>query len=396
MSKEFGIKPYIKEDDPHVKRMRRPTWSHQMTIQEEKHSELVKPYEWDDYQEQEHFYPNPIFNPEWPHDMPDEELIVDRTGTDLLPCLITCIGNGGARAKCSRPIRCRFLRVSGQPDRAEPDRVTLLDKNDDPVDSKVTFPTLDTFEVHPEDSWDDYFTSSTLLYENLRVRYEDPQGSVCTSAVQVFCSCACPAAVTFEEDTGSTPDTIAPGATVSIYVQGGCGPYDWSTSSSGYTLGSAQTSGLSNTLTSASGTCNTNFDPNVKVTVTDKCGTSVDIFLRNTDGSWQNQSSSDNSAQCTASGFCNCSSGPHSATTVFHEGEGAGGVYVARFVGTYYTSCVPGVGGCPDQSPCDTSRSLGSSSCSPGDDILRSELGISCSDCWGNVTMAFWTCGECT
>jgi len=109
--------------------------------------------------------------------------------------------------------------------------------------------------------------------------------SQCISTVKVFCL-ECPVTPALAFDDASTSDTIAPGGNITMYVTGGLGPFNWSTSSTGYTFGSAQTSARNNTLTSASGTCGVHYDPYADITVTDACGTSVSFEIRNTGGTW--------------------------------------------------------------------------------------------------------------
>ncbi len=108
----------------------------------------------------------------------------------------------------------------------------------------------------------------------------------------------------FAFDNSSTSDTIAPGATVSIYVTGGVGPYAWSVVGTGYTLGSATTPDgtVVNTLISASGSCGVQYAPYAVVTVVDACGDSIEFDIRNTGGQWVQKE--DASASPRFSGDC--------------------------------------------------------------------------------------------
>jgi len=281
VSKEFGIKPYIiDKEKTHIENMRTPTWANQASVIEEKHSELVKPYEWGDYPEMEHFYPNPLFNPEWPGEQPTTEIIIDRLGTKYLPCLIFCTGNGGNRADCEAPIKCHFMRVSASINRAENWRVSLWDdEKQNELAAEVRFTSLDTWEVWPfaGTTWADYFDSSQSGHP--WVQYKDPLGSTCSEHVIVYCSCPCVGDFAFDDD--STPDTISAGSNISMYVTGGCPPYSWSVSGVGYSLsGSIE---LSETLTcAAAGTCGVDYAAYAAVTVTDNCEAEVTFDIRNT------------------------------------------------------------------------------------------------------------------
>jgi len=103
------------------------------------------------------------------------------------------------------------------------------------------------FEFDPDQSTLDGYTPVTLCYEIK---------GFCRHCVDywAYCeTCTCPSG-DFAFDDASTPDTIAPGGSITMYVSGGCPPYNWSVSGTGYTLDKASTTGLSNGLNCASGT----------------------------------------------------------------------------------------------------------------------------------------------
>ncbi len=120
---------------------------------------------------------------------------------------------------------------------------------------------------------------------------------------------------TFAFDDASTADTIVAGATISIYVSGGLGPYAWSVVGTGYTLGSATTplGTVVNTLISASGSCGVHYDPYATVTVTDGCGIPVEFSIRNTGGQWVQKESATASPRfigdCGGGQSINCQEG---------------------------------------------------------------------------------------
>lgn len=120
----------------------------------------------------------------------------------------------------------------------------------------------------------------------LKVKYDNDAD--CTKEIindcEGVCDCDVEPTVTFDDD--STPDTIAPGGQVTLYITGGCPPYSWAVTGDGYTLGSIVTEGKTNTLNSASGVCGTDFDAYVKVSIVDACGDTDEVYLRNTDGQW--------------------------------------------------------------------------------------------------------------
>ena len=90
--------------------------------------------------------------------------------------------------------------------------------------------------------------------------------------------CAAAAAMSWDDDASA--DTIARSASVSIAVQDGLGPYNWSVSGTGFTLGTAQTAGVSNTLSADGAACGS-----ATITITDQCRTTTG-YVRCTTGGW--------------------------------------------------------------------------------------------------------------
>lgn len=82
-------------------------------------------------------------------------------------------------------------------------------------------------------------------------------------------------------DDSTSADTIAQSSSVSVAVNDGLGPYSWSVSGVGFTLGSTQTGGGQNTLVSDASACGT-----ATITVTDTCGGSTTGYVRCTTGQW--------------------------------------------------------------------------------------------------------------
>jgi hypothetical protein len=94
----------------------------------------------------------------------------------------------------------------------------------------------------------------------------------------------------FVFDDASTPDTIVKNSSINVYILGGCPPFTFATSSLGYTFDGGVTSFVTDsrsaTLSCADGVCGTNFAVTCSLTVTDNCGNSVNVLIRNTAGSW--------------------------------------------------------------------------------------------------------------
>lgn len=99
-------------------------------------------------------------------------------------------------------------------------------------------------------------------------------GTSGTSGTSTICS-------TFSFDDDSTADTIAQDDDIIIYTTGGCGPFSWTVSGSGFSLENNETEGNNNTLyaSESSGGCAT-------ITVTDESGQEISIGIRSTNGGW--------------------------------------------------------------------------------------------------------------
>ncbi len=95
----------------------------------------------------------------------------------------------------------------------------------------------------------DGFAFVTLCYEI---------DGICQHCVDYWAPCVpppeCPPLVVFEFDDDSTPDTIAPGGSITVYVTGGSAPFSWANAGTGYSWGSgSSTTARENSLISASG-----------------------------------------------------------------------------------------------------------------------------------------------
>ena len=99
------------------------------------------------------------------------------------------------------------------------------------------------------------------------------------------------------ECTGAIPTivasskAIAKGGSITLWVNSSglaCPPYTWSTSSKGHSLNITETENDLETVTLSctTGTCGTNYDVVATVTVTDQCGETDEIEIRNTAGTY--------------------------------------------------------------------------------------------------------------
>jgi len=299
--------------------MQQTTWFNAMTKALQRHSEFMRP-ELGDYPDMEYGFP----------DLPGGKNLIptDQQGSDLNPaggCVLSCY----APLYCDDDVECHFSISQGG---AIPLQMTAKENNNrQPVSGdRMSMPSHQTdsamdaiyrqtrgegyslpgsdyvmkrrtggadanvFPIRiaaPSGGWPHWPEQPST---KLKVCAQDQAGNVCCTKLTVFCRredcCQQSDYVAMTFDDGSTPDTIAPGASITVYVADGCGPYNWSVSGQGYSFAAAQTSGGTNALSLVNGTCGTGAGQAAVqgfVSVTDYCGTTVTAAIKSTAGGWQ-------------------------------------------------------------------------------------------------------------
>lgn len=146
------------------------------------------------------------------------------------------------------------------------------------------------------------YVDSTVAQHTICGKLIDGAGNVCEACIDVSCGCVCPGTPSMIIDSANTDTTIAPGGTATITILGGCPPFAWSVTGQGYVLDALNTDGRSNRITSATGTCGTNWKAYAIVSVTDNCSIVATQEIMNTSGTWK-QIGASGGGICT-SGFC--------------------------------------------------------------------------------------------
>lgn len=275
---------------------------------QEKHSENIKPYladpDWS-YPGLDDLWPTP-FPFEFPPMDTSEWSNINPVQTALGGCAISCNQIRG----CDQPIKCYFMRVSPE----EASRVEgwsirphISYDASDILDWKTSFnwPTsqgdieyerdagvarLGEIWINPPDGdWSNLYAqmnppSQTFIV--LKVQFRQSDGSTCEDLVSVLCSpCENVTPVVFDDE--STPDTIAPGGSITVTVTGGLGPFYWSVSgATGYYFVSNLTEGRTNLLICADGDCDSEYDPYVTITITDNCDNQCSGTIQSTASQW--------------------------------------------------------------------------------------------------------------
>ena len=319
VNKEYGKRPYVDEDaKDYIEYSKRPTDKEMFDRLEEKHSEFKKPYMFDDYQEMEHYYPPPVQwgSPAWDlggsggggdngwsvnwwmgdyaGDSPADDEAAGWLGWYIMGCKIECplIIQGDA---CDDDEHCCYFNPAWQlitnVEAIKGEDVVEFTKND-PDDWNIHLPGEIRkgfcFKVTEASGIGKIVFEATTQATGIQRRSVN-----CEVEITYNCGCNCATADTFEIDTGSSATTIAPGGTATLVAQGGCGPFTWSVSGTGYTMDDATTTDPSNVLNSPSGTCGVQYDPVATVTITDNCSTQITTKVRNTGGQWTQQSDTD-------------------------------------------------------------------------------------------------------
>ena len=299
INREFGEKPFI--NDPKLSYLETANivmLAAMARRRVEKHSEFQRPWLFDDYLPMDEYYPVPFIYPDWPEMQPvvSETFIPENWDT-------TCWCNifVSSPLYCDSPVSVFApAAFNNKGECIDSASFTVLVNGIAVSEDRLTDFTIFGFEVQPPvGGWNGVpFKDTPQDFIEVFIRgRRDPKTKVrllmCNEDERLFCrerleECDCAAADTFTFNDASTPDTIAPGGAISIYVAGGCGPYSWSVVGTGYTLDNATTEDgtVVNGLNSASGTCGVNYGPFATVTVTDNCGDSVEFTIRSTGGSW--------------------------------------------------------------------------------------------------------------
>jgi hypothetical protein len=243
------------------------------------------------------------------------------------------------------------------------------------------------------------FVDSKIASHTICGSMVDGAGSNCMACIDVNCICDCAAVTPMTLDAANTDDTIAAGGTATITVLDGCGPFTWSVSGIGYVLNTMTTEGRSNTITSATGTCGTDYKSHALVTVVDNCGTSVTCTIKNTAAGWTFfDYMSANACYVGASCYCDVA---NSLGTYYKSSTTN---WPWQIVAYYCSSCATTGGeqlNCGHKHVCtqDTTGGCGSIT------VTAAEIGFpgGLTDCWGECAVGiglelptrlwYWECG---
>jgi len=263
----------------------------------ETQSEFKKPYLGEEYPEMEHFYPDPNLKFYRPSGTSKIRYGKGHYGqSDCGPCHIFCTGETGSSCKDKEPVGKCHVSVACFKE------VQVL--TDGPLQYKWSvsgpYREIDYFKkaigteklrtggsggngaaitIYPD--WDNIVSVNDKKKANFNVQLRDGLGNVCSQKVTVTCSePCCPAETVFAYDANN-PETIARSAGAEILVTGGCGPFTWAVSGTGFSFTSATTDVRSNTLNADATACGT-----ATLTITDDCGTVLTEYVRCTTGQW--------------------------------------------------------------------------------------------------------------
>lgn len=289
LSQDYGIQPNLKsKDESVVEFLEKGTWFHAMTKALQKHSELMEPWN-GDYPNMEYAYPRPQGLPVPGNSEPSNPN--DYGPADV--CVISCF----SPMYCDQPVKCHanmYQCPPGIPPYECIGRQSWRGAIESAGGSKLSLD-FKASRVFPAEfmSAAGLWNSPPAPRDKVVIQMTDPVGNVCQTRLTVVCRsrdcCTGPGYVPMTFDNASTPDTVAPGANISVFILNGCPPYTWSVSGTGFSLANAQTTNLANTLSLAAGACGTGGGEHAAkalVTITDDCGTVATAWIQSTDGSW--------------------------------------------------------------------------------------------------------------
>ena len=260
----YSRKPYITGDDStdyvdQMRRVPRRAIEHQ---RETPRSNLDKPYVTEDYQEMEHFQPLPIPDPYTPDPMPDPTPGPVPDVDDVVPSENVCALTILPPFKCccestENESRLEFCRakvnaiiVPAQYTSTWINYVHVLHNGSECTLHEKGGP----FPIHAESaSVDEQWAKGDKILAYL----DFPDlGMLCSEIAYVncfddtnCCNCDDPPEGTLEFDDDNTPDTIAKGSSIDVYITGGCPPFTWSVSGGDCSFTEATTNVRVNTLT---------------------------------------------------------------------------------------------------------------------------------------------------
>jgi len=293
VTQDYGIRPDVDKDpadDSYQEFAQRPTWSHAMDVELQKHSELMRPWEHDDFPEMENYYPTPLGG--WP------DTILENMSKTIafLPsvtglCRISCF----APQYCDGYIECHAILHQCPPSISQLGCVaaqqwTVISTDPPGLVGNTEFnPALvRPFRIYPATTWPAW-PNSTMA--KITVQMSDAVGNVCRETITVFCRekdcCTSEDYVAMTLDTVNTDDTIDSSTPATVTVKDGCGPYNWSVSGTGYSINpNGESHSLSAVVSVVGGTCGVDYSPFCTVSITDECGTTVTKKIKNTAGQW--------------------------------------------------------------------------------------------------------------
>lgn len=253
-TKERGLKPFINKG-AHPDMMRTVTTDRMSRSVVERHSEGQRPYFHDSYLEMDEMYPDPYPSPQGnPGGLPPVQIENPKEEVERL-LQSKCAFLLHNPLSCDEPVWMQFGIVTESLDFGN-NRFRIFINGVETIyyyfEGRKLFinpPTGRDWVSFPDSPADE-------VRMVVRKRKDEDGHIYCKHTIEVFCrTVCCPAPVTFEFDDDSTPDTIAPGGSITVFATGGCAPYTWIATGGGYTWADgSSTVNPQNTLVSASGT----------------------------------------------------------------------------------------------------------------------------------------------
>lgn len=263
--KNYGRKPYISKDYKELtKKVPRRAMLDQRA---EKKSVFDRPYTQDSYPEMEHYYQLPGFELPEPQFAGQVPTNLEWPAPGSTACAVVCYS---PHYECEDAVECHVgivisgARSLGQFLQTAALRVRVNGKNHTSFEVVGKNRPIPIIEIYPPQDdpnygcwlkWPDGQDTVELSLVSKETGY-----ALCTYKLDVFCrkECECdcedPPTGAFSIDEDSTPDTIDPGGSITVYVQGGCPPYTFSVSSTGYSFSPEETDDPYSTLSCAAGT----------------------------------------------------------------------------------------------------------------------------------------------
>jgi hypothetical protein len=292
-TKDFGSPQYGRD---YFESVYRRTYKQALDTFAEKHSEMMKPYAYNDFPSMLHWYPDPDPNPsDWDWNPPgqpgptttiihrDPQTSPPRSSADTGDCNLPC---GATITDCSKTYRCDASKLGVDFQYANILEGTQYVRDIrffSKGDSSIKDVRRRNFKTVMEIDWESNAPKgSKVKLELITLHYDGVALSAELSCIVNFILNCCDTSTPVAYDRDNSADTVAPNNSASVAITGSGTPFTWAISGTGtWSLTNSETAGLTNTVNAGGDACGS-----ATITITDCDGNTATGYIRSTGGQW--------------------------------------------------------------------------------------------------------------